>query len=105
MTTTAAREKLPPLIPEDVDLKPAWKKYVLLGVGILLIVVGIIFVPVPVMSGVPFWVVGALVLGVSVPPFARFVNRQEARLPARWRRKLRPRLWRKARDKLKEQSG
>ena len=90
-----------PLIPVVALDHWSWKRVAFLAVAVVLALLGFLLVPLPVASGVIFWVPAALMLGIALPPIARFLNAQEARLPERCRRWLRPRLWRKARRTLK----
>jgi uncharacterized membrane protein YbaN (DUF454 family) len=59
--------------------------------ALALFALAIVFWLVPVLSGIPFWVLGALVLGMASRRAARWINRQERRLPPSWRLLLRPR--------------
>jgi uncharacterized membrane protein YbaN (DUF454 family) len=45
---------------------------------------------IPVMPGIPFWIMGFQVLGMVSRRIAHWINRQERRLPRRVRLLLRP---------------
>jgi hypothetical protein len=97
-----ARDELVALVPEPRVTRWTWKRLAFLLGSLVLIAGGFALVPVPVASGLPLWIPGILMLGLAVPPVARLINRFESRLPDRWRRRLRPRLWWRARRRLKE---
>jgi hypothetical protein len=59
------------------------------GAGVLLLAGGVVGWLIPVMTGIPFLVAGAVVLGLATRRGASVVNALERRLPERWRRKLR----------------
>jgi hypothetical protein len=91
-----------PLVPVLDDARWSWKRIVFVVVAVVLLLGGFALVPLPVASGFVLWIPGALMLGIAVPPVARWLNRQEQKLPDRWRRRLRPRLWWRARRKLRD---
>jgi hypothetical protein len=97
-----ARDELVALVPVPRQARWTWKRLAFLIVSLVLIAGGFALVPVPVASGLPLWIPGILMLGLAVPPVARWINRLESRLPDRWRRRLRPRLWWRTRRKLKQ---
>lgn len=59
--------------------------------ALLCLVLGVIGWLIPVVSGVPFYILGLVLLGLASPATARWINRQERRLPLRWRLRLRRR--------------
>lgn len=78
-----------PLLPTLERTQPAWKRVLYLGGAILLFVVGILGWLVPVITGIPFYVAALILLGMGSPRVRDWINRLEARLSPRWRRRLR----------------
>ena len=80
---------LPDLIETEGARRPLWLRVVLLiGAG-LFFVLGIVGWLVPVVSGVPFYLVAAVLLGMASRRGARVLNRLERKLPRRARLALR----------------
>jgi Flp pilus assembly protein TadB len=90
--------ELPDLLPEDGAQRGMVARVALLVAALLCFALGVVFWLVPVMTGIPFWILGFVVLGMASRAAARWVNRQERRLPRRARLLLRPRLRRAGRD-------
>ncbi len=90
--------ELPALLSEDGAERGMAMRIVLLFVAVLCFVLGVVFWLVPVMTGIPFWILGFIVLGMASRSAACWVNRQERRLPRRARLLLRPRLRRAQRE-------
>ncbi len=83
---------LPDLVPENGTRRSMLVR-VALGLGAAVCFgLGLVLWPVPVMTGIPFWILGFVLLGMVSRRTARWVNRQERRLPRRARLLLRPRL-------------
>jgi len=80
---------LPELLALDADTRPAWKRTVLFGCGVICIVIGVICGPIPIMTGIPFYIGGAVLLGMSNKHVAAWINRWERKLPRRARLMLR----------------
>jgi len=91
-----------PLIPIPRKPRRLWVRIALIGGACLLIAAGIAGSVLPVAPGFLFWIAGLLMLGVSVPVLGRWINRHEAKLSPKWRRRLRPKGWRKGRRKLQK---
>lgn len=81
--------ELAPLLSNDAKARPAWKRALLLGGALLCFVLGVVGWLIPVVTGVPFYIVGFALLAAASPRCARALNRAEARLPHRWRVRLR----------------
>jgi uncharacterized membrane protein YbaN (DUF454 family) len=63
---------------------------VLLVAGaILCFVFGILGWLVPVVTGIPFYVLGLILLGMASPSVQNWINRTETKLSPKWRRLLR----------------
>lgn len=63
------------------------------GLGSLVcFVLGIIGWLVPVITGIPFYILGLALLSKAVPPVGRWINRRERRWSLSWRLLLRPKL-------------
>lgn len=94
---SAPPEDLEDLLPEQgVDLHPVRRLLSLVG-GVLCILLGVVGWLVPVVTGLPFYALGILLLGMASRRFRRLVNRAERRLPPGARRALRRALrhWRR----------
>jgi hypothetical protein len=99
MSPDAPEPPLPDLVRVDPRERSPAARIGLLVVALLLFVLAIIGWLVPIVTGVPFWIAGFLVLGMASRRAARWMNRTEARLPYRWRLLLRPKLRRELRRK------
>lgn len=80
---------LPDLLSERDNGYPAWKRTALFAVGSACMVLGVIGWLVPVVTGIPFYVAGIVLLGLASVRAARAINRLERRLPLRARLVLR----------------
>jgi len=76
---------LTPLFEADERPRPLWKRVLLLGGAAVFMLLGVIGWLVPVVTGIPFYVVGFALLGAASPRSIHALNRLEARLPKRWR--------------------
>lgn len=84
-------DDLPDLLDERARPWPLPAR-VLCGVGgSLFLMVGTLGIVLPILPGVPFLLLAAFLLGRSSPDLRRRVNELERRLPAWFRRALRPR--------------
>lgn len=82
-------EELPALIETRGPPRGLVQRTVLLvGAGVCF-VLGVIGWLVPVVTGVPFYLAAAVLLGLASPAAARWVNARERSLPYRWRLLLR----------------
>lgn len=64
-------------------------RVLLVGGAIVCLVLGILGWLVPVVTGIPFYVLGLILLGMASSGVRNWINRAEARLPPRWRKLLR----------------
>jgi hypothetical protein len=101
-TQPSADTPLQSLIPVPRKPRRLWVRVTMIGSGVLLILLGIAASLLPIPLGFLFWIAGLLLLGVSVPAIGTWLNRQEAKLPTRWRKRLRPKFLLKARRRLKK---
>ena len=90
------------LIPVPRKPRRLWVRVTMLGTAVVLILLGIAASLLPIPAGFLFWIAGLLLLGVSVPAIGTWINRQEAKLPTRWRKRLRPKFLLKARRRLQK---
>ncbi len=81
---------LPALISEPGHERGVVARAALLVAALALFALGVVGWLIPVMTGIPFWIMGFLVLGMASRRAARWINRQEGRLPRRMRLLLRP---------------
>jgi hypothetical protein len=82
-------DELPDLLrPREEPVAP-WKRVLYVFGGILAIIAGLAGWLVPVVTGVPFWIAGIVLLAMASERTAQMINSRERRLPESWRRKLR----------------
>jgi hypothetical protein len=83
--------ELPDLI-RDREPAPVWRR-VLYGLGAgLCFAAGIAGWVIPVVTGIPFWVGGFVLLAMASQRTRHAINAGERKLPPRWRTKLRTAL-------------
>ncbi len=80
---------LEPLFWSDHKPRPLWKRGLLLVGAIVFLVLGVIGWLVPVVTGIPFYIIGFALLGAASPRTLAPMNRLEQRLPHRVRVSLR----------------
>src|SRR5262245_35338442 len=83
--------ELPDLIRTDGPQRTAVVRIVLLVAAGFFFVLGVVGWLVPVVTGIPFYVLAAICLGMADRRFARWINKHERRLPAKVRHLLRRR--------------
>jgi hypothetical protein len=81
--------ELPPLLRSDSKPRPLITRVALFIGAAVFFALGIVGWLVPVVTGVPFYIVAFAMLGASSRRAARVLNRAERRLPYRWRVGLR----------------
>jgi hypothetical protein len=99
---SSAAAPVQPLIPVPRKPRRLWVRITMIGGAVVLILLGLAATLLPIPAGFLFWIVGLLLLGVSVPAIGRWLNRQEAKLPPRRRRRLRPEPLLKLRRRLQK---
>lgn len=77
------------LLATDRPVPPPAKRAALLVGGIVFVVLGVVGWLIPVVTGIPFYIVGFVLLGLASPRAARWINRLDRRLPHRARVALR----------------
>jgi hypothetical protein len=87
---THPENPLPDLIRIDGPEHGVWRRIALLIASAVLFVLGFVGWLIPVVTGIPFYLLGLVTLGMASKPVARLVNRWERRLPRRIRLLLRP---------------
>lgn len=80
---------IPPLLRVNRNQPPFWKRVLLIGAAIGCFVLGIFGWLLPVITGIPFYLLGVVLLGSVSPKTRSLINRGEARLPYKWRKALR----------------
>jgi Flp pilus assembly protein TadB len=90
--------QLPDFLPEHgTERRPIVRVALLVATAVLFLLAVVLWL-VPVLTGIPFWILGFITLGMASRRAARWVNRHERRLPEKLRLALRPRLRRKLRQ-------
>lgn len=79
--------KLPDLLREQDGPRPLWLRSLYLAGAAVCTVAGIVGWLIPAVTGIPFYVVALVLLGLASDRMRRWINRLERRLPekARWR--------------------
>ena len=84
----------PAALPDLLHLKaepPApWKRVLLALGGVVCLVLGVVGWLVPIITGIPFYVLGLVLFGMASPAVGQRINAWERRLPRRQRLWLRP---------------
>lgn len=101
MTPTEPVE-LPDLLPPRKD-RPLWTRVFLIVSAGICFLLGIVGWLVPVITGVPFYIAGAIFLASASEPCRQAINRWERKLPHAARLRAR-KLWYKMRWKSREQA-
>jgi hypothetical protein len=94
-----------PLIPVPRGKPKGHFRLLLVIAGVVLIVAGALLGLVPGAPGVLLGIPGLFMIGIALPPVGRWINRQDEKLSPKWRKRLRPKLWRKARRKVQQMNG
>ena len=87
-----APEDLPDLLKIPEVAHAPWVRLLLAAGGTLCMILGVVGWLVPVVTGIPFYLAGLLLLSMSHPPFGVWLNRKERTLSPRVRLLLRPKL-------------
>jgi hypothetical protein len=92
----------PPLLNIRSKPRSLISRVLLVGGAILCFVFGIFGWLLPVITGIPFYILGLILLGMASPGMRDWINRAEAKLSPRWRRLLRAALAKIPFRKLRE---
>jgi len=84
--------ELPDIVRVGLQERGTLARMGLLIATLVCFVLAIVGWLVPVLPGIPFWILGFFTLSMASRRAARWINRQEAKLPRRWRLLLRPKL-------------
>ena len=84
-----AGTSFPPLLRIRKTRKSLLSRVLLVGAAILCFIAGILGWLLPVITGIPFYVLGLILLGMASSSVRDWINRSEAKLPPRWRKLLR----------------
>ena len=90
MTSTPQEEhpELPDLLSTDIT-RPLWMRALCIAGALVFFVLGVIGWLIPLVTGLPFYAIGLILLGMASSRAARWVNRLDRRLPYAVRVKLR----------------
>lgn len=83
---------LPDLLPRTRKKRTVLQRVLYIGGAVLCILAGIAATPIPLISGLPFYVIAALLLASSSMFARRLINRLDRKLPHRARLALRSSL-------------
>ncbi len=81
--------ELPDLLREQDERHPLWRRLLFLLGALVCFVAGVFGWLIPVMTGIPFYVAGLVLLGLASDRMRRWINRLERRLSEGTRRKIR----------------
>ena len=90
--SSGAPEAFPDLLKVPSEGKALWLRVVLFLGAAGCMLLGVVGWLVPVVSGIPFYILGLVLLSMAHPPLARWVNLKERGFSPRIRKALRPRL-------------
>lgn len=96
-------DELPDLLACDGGKHPPLKRVLLVLGAVVCLVLGVVGWLVPVITGVPFYLAGLVLLAKAIPAVGRWINARERRLPRRYRLWLRPRML--AEQRRKQRGG
>lgn len=88
MTVDPRPGELPDLLSTEIR-RPLWLRALCIAGALVFFVLGVIGWLIPVMTGLPFYAVGLLLLGMASSRAAGWINRMDRRLPHAVRVKLR----------------
>ena len=80
--------ELPDLLSTDIQ-RPLWMRALCIAGALVFFVLGVIGWLIPLVTGLPFYAIGLILLGMASSRAARWVNRLDRRLPYAVRVKLR----------------
>lgn len=95
---------LPDLLKIPPVAKSGWLRLLLALGGGICMALGVAGWLIPVVTGIPFYILGLVLLGMAHPPLGHWINRKERTLSPRVRLALRPRL-RRARKAAERESA
>ena len=96
---TQPTDELPDLLSEEPTERGLVVRVGLMVATAVLFILAIVFWLIPVLTGIPFWILGFVTLGMASRRAARWINARERRLPRKLRLALRPRLRRELRER------
>jgi len=80
--------ELPDLLSTDIR-RPLWIRALCIAGAVVFFVLGVIGWLIPLVTGLPFYAIGLILLGMASSRAARWINRLDRRLPYAVRVKLR----------------
>ncbi len=101
---TPTPSDLPDLLEREHKPRPRWIKALCIIGAVLLFALGIVGWLIPLVSGIPFYVLGLFLLSMGSDRAREWINRLDRKLPHRWRVMLR-RLTRKKQPARPEPPG
>lgn len=85
----SAHRPLPDLFREPDRRHPFWLRVLFLGAALVCFAAGVVGWLIPVITGLPFYAIGLVFLGLTSERVRRWVNRLERRCAESTRRKIR----------------
>jgi hypothetical protein len=93
--------ELPDLLEERTTRRPTWVRVLCIIGAVLLFILGIAGWLIPVITGIPFYIAGLVLLGMASDRARGWINRLERKLPHRWRWNLRRGLHKLPSEKIR----
>jgi hypothetical protein len=81
-------QELPDLLRTGAP-PPLWTRVLCVIGAVILFALGIVGWLIPIVTGIPFYALGLVLLGMSSQRVRKWINQAERRLPIHWRRRLR----------------
>lgn len=88
---------LPDLLEQHARPRPLWMRVLCIVGAVIFFLLGLVGWLIPVVTGIPFYVLSLILLGMASDRVRERINRVERRLPERWRVALRQALGKRAR--------
>jgi hypothetical protein len=98
-------DNFPPLLRIRRTRRSPVKRVLLIGAAVLCFGAGILGWLVPVITGIPFYIAGLILLAMASPRVLEWINQAEARLSPKWRKRLREGLRKIPIKRLRESVG
>jgi len=97
-------KQLPDLLEPHPRRRSTWSRALRLAGAVVFFLLGVVGWLLPVVTGIPFYVIALLLLASASDRARQWVNDAERRLPDRWRLVIRQALVKKRRDRRPDAS-
>jgi len=90
---------LPDLLERHARPRPLWMRALCVVGAVFFFLLGVVGWLIPLVTGIPFYVLSLILLGMASDRVRERINRAERRLPERWRLRLRQAIGKRARPR------